>query len=1637
MGKVFQSVLIVFFLFVSVASAQNVRTSVTAVTVNPSQTNQYGEYQISYRVTNGNGQILAGRDSVHVTFPNGTNVPSLINASSISFGGIEVAGTARVIGQQVRFVAPKNVMNGETAIIRFSTISGIRNPSTVGNRTLTVYSTSSSINNGNGNVSTTTTNATVTSPSYSITQSNTTVSAASVTPNPSVALFPASYTISFQLGLGGFLELDDKIYIEFPVGTIVPQGFLSGITVNGTNAVALANGRILELFAPSFYDNLQFVQVIIPRSSGMRNPGPDLSNPYRVSVRTDSEPNAVLSTNYNISNPDQLSFSAILATPDTVNAAAAYQVSFYTGNPGALTANTDFIELTFPPNTTLPATINSARITISNSEGFSDNPSSVVRVSDTQIRLRTPLDIASATEVTISFQQNLGIKNPSHPGSYVVNARTIRPDNSVINNTTASNPYALFAAGSSIDRPIVSVAGQNYTITFNTGEKGGLAAGLNKINLTFPSAIGAISSATMNGTTIAAGNRVINGNSVSITVPAGVNVGNNSKVTLVLNGLTNPANGTYSIVASTSAEPNQIISSDYTLGGTSFTINSAPNINPQGVNQIATYEIYGLSGSGNYLRGNNDFIRFIFPEGVVLPDEITLAQIQTSINNGGNVSSIETNKQNRSVTLYLEKSAAGQPNQTFQVSWVKFLNTAGIRNPSIASTGVNNPANNTINTNNFRILVSSSRNPNYAQTPTFNIQPSGTNLFTVDEVSVSPNVRNASNVALTIKFTPDATIGKLIGGSSLGTNYLRLDSYSGFKNFPASFNPALVTINGVSLQRVDRNSNTQMTMFLPDGLVLEPGVQAEIRILGQNGLSIVNNGTSGSIALKADVEYSSRTGNFTYTAAQGTIPTVFEEMIPSNNTVNAPTAYTLRLNLGTNNPIAIDDVIKVTFPENTFVPNSIAASRIKVNGLSPNTDVVLNGTRTIDIVSPVAISAGSPLTILLSSTTGILNPSLVRANYTASVTLPGNVTINSPSYATTATLSTTSIATVQLSKTGVVNPSAPSIQADYTIRFGLGDFGRLYSGSTFSRSSITFQFPNTTGIPTAANAAITVNGVLVPQADRTMNNTTKTVTVLVPQNLATLNNSQMTVVIPNITNPSVSSNAYTMRVSTSVETASVESNTYAITNNGPVEFISATNVNNLVNQNSNYVIRFRANSAMTANVDRLIFEFPEDTGFRGAVADDAIEYEVFQDPGFTTSMGVSSFATPDLVISPNSNTITGLISSNIPGGSYIELRITEASLIRNPREPGSEYSFRVATTQQPFRVGTVALEFLPSLVTNITNLSVERSTSALNTPTTWTWRFTTGSNGGLRPGLGKITLRYLNSSIAVPATINTATMLFNQSRPTHVSVNGRDITITVPNSVSINSGGEVEIVISGDAGIVQTPPSGMNGDVVLKAAAPSNDSKPSIADSEYEAFTSSEPNEQGDNSSLPVELVSFNVRMIEELSPSLEWITATEIDNYGFRIDRKKGASDWSYLSFVEGNGYSTETIKYSYTDRSTSEAGNYFYRLTQIDFDGTETQFPEVEVQVLPPNETSLAGNFPNPFNPTTTISYQLANKNQVEIQVYDVLGRLVQTLVNEQQLAGKYAVQFNATRFSSGVYLVRMRFEGKEYIKKMLLVK
>ena len=190
------------------------------------------------------------------------------------------------------------------------------------------------------------------------------------------------------------------------------------------------------------------------------------------------------------------------------------------------------------------------------------------------------------------------------------------------------------------------------------------------------------------------------------------------------------------------------------------------------------------------------------------------------------------------------------------------------------------------------------------------------------------------------------------------------------------------------------------------------------------------------------------------------------------------------------------------------------------------------------------------------------------------------------------------------------------------------------------------------------------------------------------------------------------------------------------------------------------------------------------------------------------------------------------------------------------------------------------------------------------------------------------------------------------------------------------------------------------------------------------------------NNPLPVELTSFSA-ILTDKAVLLNWITATEVNNYGFDVERMRDGEDWKALGFVEGNGNSNSPKEYNFLDSEVNSAGTYSYRLKQIDNEGSYEFSKSIEVNFGSPINFKLNQNYPNPFNPSTTISFNLSKSGVVALRVYNLVGEEIKTLAEGYKEAGIYTVNFNAEGLPSGMYLYRLSTNGFTQTKKMLFMK
>jgi hypothetical protein len=190
---------------------------------------------------------------------------------------------------------------------------------------------------------------------------------------------------------------------------------------------------------------------------------------------------------------------------------------------------------------------------------------------------------------------------------------------------------------------------------------------------------------------------------------------------------------------------------------------------------------------------------------------------------------------------------------------------------------------------------------------------------------------------------------------------------------------------------------------------------------------------------------------------------------------------------------------------------------------------------------------------------------------------------------------------------------------------------------------------------------------------------------------------------------------------------------------------------------------------------------------------------------------------------------------------------------------------------------------------------------------------------------------------------------------------------------------------------------------------------------------------------VPVELFSFSGVLIDN-RVELSWVTASELNNYGFEIQLKLSDKDsWKKIGFIEGHGTTTQMSYYTFIDTPRS-GGKYSYRLKQIDSDGKFKYSSTTEVNV--PTKFALYQNHPNPFNPETTIGFELPVNAPVSLEIYNMLGQKIVTLINERRPTGFQQMVWNGKDdlgrpVGSGVYFYRIKAGNFEATRKLVLLR
>jgi hypothetical protein len=201
---------------------------------------------------------------------------------------------------------------------------------------------------------------------------------------------------------------------------------------------------------------------------------------------------------------------------------------------------------------------------------------------------------------------------------------------------------------------------------------------------------------------------------------------------------------------------------------------------------------------------------------------------------------------------------------------------------------------------------------------------------------------------------------------------------------------------------------------------------------------------------------------------------------------------------------------------------------------------------------------------------------------------------------------------------------------------------------------------------------------------------------------------------------------------------------------------------------------------------------------------------------------------------------------------------------------------------------------------------------------------------------------------------------------------------------------------------------------------------------------------------LPVELSSFTVFYAGDQAV-LHWTTESETDNLGYHVYRsltEDGDYERITATVIKGAGSSWEPHSYQFIDGDVQPGQTYFYKLEQIDFEGTKQiygpktikttpRYHDIAVREAVPTRYALYQNTPNPFNPGTTIAYDLPEGSNVTLTIYSITGQEGITLVSDYHEAGHYEVTWDSSGYGNGVYLYRLETRGFVETRRMVLLR
>jgi hypothetical protein len=1036
-----------------------------------------------------------------------------------------------------------------------------------------------------------------------------------VTVNSNQVNANATYTIPLTLSNAGALNAGTgTLHFRFPGTTFVPDVInASAVLVDGTPATSVISNsstRQVTVTTPVNLPNNDAFSVVFNPGAGLLNP--ITTGGYKVTVWTSAQPTQVISTNYNIiPTTTSVTAATVLPAQTTPSTCTSYTISFNLGPQGRLISGTSTFTVTFGATTTVAngalagATVNGVAATATGN--------SIAKT--VTITLPATVNLTNNDTVML-FLPSPAICNPSSFGSYTLTVAT-----SVETTPATSNPYYMIAPVT-IDTVMVAPAQvgapANYNISLELADTGALTAGVDQVSFRFPAG-------TVVPNSMAAGQITVDGTpatlvvsdsatrEVHITTP--VSLPNSDNFPVIFNtgaGLYNPGNpGNYSLEAWTSVQTMAATSPLYALeADTGSAIATTTQSGYKKSNQNKVFYHDGLwwalafyspddrwyiwryngtfwvrtrdlrknisyrwdavldSDTGKlYLFGSNkvdpEFRRYSYAGGTWNKDAefpITHADF-TNAEQGNPVSLVQA--QNGDLWIFRVSNDSLQAKRSADggVTWSSIIPIkTGLNTPTATTDAVSFSSG-----GNDYTGVAYGEHDSPASRYGFLLHrdgdPDGTWTDESSSLTFFGSERAHNNISMIVDadnnvylFTRNVNV---TGNHPRNTLYKRSNTgvWQKFKvNATSALNwrapVAAIDAGNNVLYLMGVNTNTLKGEYKICALGQEAALEnAAVTTLFSGGefddlnLPAANVDAVSGIMVCVD-NLTADDIWYRHLAISGTVPILLDTVTVVSNEINANATYTVSIRLSNSGALAAGSgVINLRFPNNTFVPNNMPASAVKVDGTPATSIIANNSTRLVSITTPVNLPKNYSFKVVFDSTAGagILNPTWVDTGYTLTGwTSAQPLQTTSRRYSLVQTTTTVTPATV------APFPTDPDSMANYTISFNLGAHGRLLADS----STITVKFGSATKV---ANGNI---------SGAKLNNTTATasgdsglrkVNFTVPSSETLSNNAVVTLFLPTsaMRNPAITG-SYTLMVATSVETTYVASNPYMIEPNNSI-----------------------------------------------------------------------------------------------------------------------------------------------------------------------------------------------------------------------------------------------------------------------------------------------------------------------------------------------------------------------------------------------------------------------------------------------------------------------------------------------------